>query len=377
MKKLLSLVIAIIITLSIAVVPSNVLGKTTNVKKQKVTYMPRTDNFVYSKGEVYLEGDHKENNLYFVDKKGKTQRLTKHNKGEVIQQFVVRGDRVYYMYIENPMAHDPDYSLFPCFLKSVKIDGTDRTTHFKKETRFGATLVGLYGTSIIYCDGWNYIRKYKNGKTTTIFSVKSMNQGGILFSGKLYIGNKCVDIETKKVTSFKKKQMLYNKNYLYYLNKNNNLKRIDKNGKREIVEKKVKKIFALNDDNNVVFAKKGTSKVEKYYYVYYIKKDVKGKKYKLCDICQIEKACGVKHNLGDISKVCFDDSGVYFQIYNGMVAKTSLTGSVPELVYDEETYIKETGMDTDPYFSYYDYFKGVLYTFRGKVKYTVVAGEYM
>lgn len=371
MKKLLSLVLAIIITLSIAVVPSNVLGKTTNVKKQKVTYMPRTDNFVFSKGEVYLKGYDTENNLYFVDKKGTTKRLTKHNSGEVIQQFVVRGDRVYYMYIENPKFHDPDYSLYPCFLKSVKLDGTDRVTHFKKRTRFGATLIGLYGTSIIYCDGWNYIRKYKNGKTTTIFSVRYEDQSGIIFSGKLYIGNKCVDIETKKITSFKTKQMICNNNYLYYVNKNNNLKRLDKSGKREIVEKKVVEIFALNDDNNVVFTKKGKSTVEKYYYVYYIKKDVKGKRYRLCDICQIEKACGIVHNLGGASKVCFDDSGVYFLIYNGNVVKTSLTGSVPELVYDEETYIKENNIDTTK-LSYWDDYKGVIYTFRGKVEYTII-----
>lgn len=58
-----------------------------------------------------------------------------------------------------------------------------------------------------------------------------------------------------------KKSMLQ-KNYMYYINKNNNLKSLDKNGVRRIVAKKVRYYYCSDNNKTVIYSKLNRDKKE-------------------------------------------------------------------------------------------------------------------
>ncbi|MGN0462950.1 MAG: hypothetical protein ACI4HZ_10980, partial [Ruminococcus sp.] len=74
MKKLLSLTLAVVIALSILIVPMGASATTKGKTKTTVnTYIPKTDEYFTDDGRVYSQG----RKLYFTNNDGETYLLTK------------------------------------------------------------------------------------------------------------------------------------------------------------------------------------------------------------------------------------------------------------------------------------------------------------
>ena len=117
-----------------------------------------------------------------------------------------------------------------------------------------------------------------------------------LFDGKIYYGNKKVyNLETGKTKSFKVKKIMVSKNYLYYLNVNNKLKRVAKNtGKKDTIATNVKDIYGANNGQSVIFSKLNGENDE----VLYRRTDL-DKTYTLCTLSDIVKVMGETYTIDE------------------------------------------------------------------------------
>ena len=107
----------------------------------------------------------------------------------------------------------------------------------------------------------------RNKKVTTLFKVNSKKKVDFkIFSGKVFYNNKAYDLAKGKSTSYVAKEIYITKKYMYYINKNNNLKSLDKNGVRRIVTKNVYKYYNANHSNDVVYSKLNSNKEEVFYH---------------------------------------------------------------------------------------------------------------
>ena len=112
--------------------------------------------------------------------------------------------------------------------------------------------------------------KWYKGKSTKLYKkvVNSIEEKyeTSYFNGKLYHDNKVYNLKTGKTKSFVAKQIRNSKKYLYYINKNGNLKRLDKQGNRETVDSKgkIEKIYLVNAGQTVIYSK-GTGEKETFY----------------------------------------------------------------------------------------------------------------
>lgn len=319
MKKLLSLILTIIITTGIITsLPFTAGAKT--VKPKETTYIASGCVYNNTNGKVFANSK----GLFSVDKDGNKVQLDAipvndydpdndyydYYDYDYTYSFYIRGKRVYYT---NGYDH----------IFSVKMDGTG-----KKDIGpcFG-TMIGGYGTSALTV----YTSRTKNGTEAKVYEIKGGKASVLLetgknvphlFNGKIYYGNKVFNIDTKKINSFSwknpqpkvNKQYFYSskstmderllkvtKTHMYYVNKNNNLVRLDKNGNKKVVANKVTSVLGGNDNKNVIYIKKNSKGVKTIY-----RQNRKGKNIALTNYNKIYNAFAEEFYYKSLDDVVFD-----------------------------------------------------------------------
>lgn len=338
MKKLLSLILATIMAISALItVSAKERTKTPN------TYVPSNDVYNFSKGTIHSSIWGK---LIYIKNNGKEIILDEvYPYNEEIFSYYVRGDKVYYSVLSYDLA--PDNSEY-YQIRSVNLNGKNKKALYLSSSRmFG--MIGGYGSGIIF---YEYSKKniltvkmLKNNKTTTLFKVKGFYDFNI-FNGKIYYNNKSFNLKTHKTDKYVAKEIYVTKNYMYYINKNNNLKSLDKKGARRIVTKNVHKYYGANNGSSVIFSKLDSKKEEVFY-----KRTGTGKEYRLCAWSDIFNVISkpANTNLNSeyvVSNALFYKNNVYFDLgiadpeeqygwYSKIVA-VATRGGTPKVILEAE-----------------------------------------
>ena len=335
MKKMLSIILSLVMAMSILIVPASVSAKQT--KKTPNTYVATYEEYLnFSKGTI-------QNSLFgklsYYKNSGKKSILLDKCGGlaaeEVINGFYVRGDKVYYC-ISEPGKENFVYNIKTVNLTGKKYEVLYKTSDKKVDY---AGLIGGYGSGAIFYetkynnknDNLDYtVKMVRNHKVTTLFKVgKKTGVDFSIFNGKIYYNNKAYNIANGKKTTFTAKKTYVTNNYMYYINKNNNLKSLDKKGVRRIVTKNVYKYYYGNNGASVIYSKLNSNKEEVFY-----KRTINQKEYKLCTWKDILKASNStdksKHSI-ELLTALFYNNKVYFNTYTD-VLNVNLTGGTPKLV---------------------------------------------
>ena len=274
MKKLLSILLSLIMAMSVMIIPTSVSAK--KAKTVPNTYVPSDMDEtgvigvnVPNKGIVYKETY----KLVLKKTNGKLVTLDKYNRtSNSVNTYYVRGNSVYYGYRDKAKKN------YKSQIRKVDLDGKNKTTLYSKIYANGDAfyLIGGYGSGVIFSEKiynkknktYTYIVKMvRNKKVTTLFKVNSKKKVDFkIFSGKVFYNNKSYDLAKGKSTSYVAKRIYITKNYMYYINKNNNLKSLDKKDVRRIVTKNVYKYYNANHSNDVVYSKLNKNKEEVFYH---------------------------------------------------------------------------------------------------------------
>ena len=274
MKKLLSILLSVIMAISVIIIPTSVSAK--KAKTVPNTYVPSDMDEtgvigvnVPNKGIVYKETY----KLVLKKTNGKLVTLDKYNRtSNSVSTYYIRGNSVYYGYRDKAKKN------YKSQIRKVDLDGKNKTTLYSKIYANGDAfyLIGGYGSGVIFSEKiynkknktYTYIVKMiRNKKVTTLFKVNSKKKVDFkIFSGKVFYNNKSYDLAKGKSTSYVAKRIYITKNYMYYINKNNNLKSLDKKDVRRIVTKNVYKYYNANHSNDVVYSKLNKNKEEVFYH---------------------------------------------------------------------------------------------------------------
>ena len=274
MKKLLSILLSVIMAMSVMIIPTSVSAK--KAKTIPNTYVPSDMDEtgvigvnVPNKGIVYKETY----KLVLKKTNGKLVTLDKYNRtSNSVSTYYIRGNSVYYGYRDKAKKN------YKSQIRKVDLDGKNKTTLYSKIYANGDAfyLIGGYGSGVIFSEKiynkknktYTYIVKMiRNKKVTTLFKVNSKKKVDFkIFSGKVFYNNKSYDLAKGKSTSYVAKRIYITKNYMYYINKNNNLKSLDKKDVRRIVTKNVYKYYNANHSNDVVYSKLNKNKEEVFYH---------------------------------------------------------------------------------------------------------------
>ena len=274
MKKLLSILLSVIMAMSVMIIPTSVSAK--KAKTVPNTYVPSDMDEtgvigvnVPNKGIVYKETY----KLVLKKTNGKLVTLDKYNRtSNSVSTYYIRGNSVYYGYRDKAKKN------YKSQIRKVDLDGKNKTTLYSKIYANGNAfyLIGGYGSGVIFSEKiynkknktYTYIVKMiRNKKVTTLFKVNSKKKVDFkIFSGKVFYNNKSYDLAKGKSTSYVAKRIYITKNYMYYINKNNNLKSLDKKDVRRIVTKNVYKYYNANHSNDVVYSKLNKNKEEVFYH---------------------------------------------------------------------------------------------------------------
>lgn len=257
MKKILSLVLTFIIILS-AFCALPVSATTANSSKPKeTTYLASNNVFSNANGKVYVEENKTVNEwstrLVSKTPDGKTKILENAKFDAPQYSFYIRGKTVYYSLVDADNA-DSEYS----GLFSVNLDGTNKKKIAEKDFN-DDKILGGYGDTILLYGG----RAVINGSINKIYTSR---QGYYekLFNGKIYYANSVYDLDTKKVSTFKKRNSVkyptknpyVTNKYMYYLNTSNNLVQMDTDNKQKVIVKNVEGILGGNSNQHVIYTKK-------------------------------------------------------------------------------------------------------------------------
>ena len=361
MKKLLSIILSLIMAMSVLVIPATVSAKET--KKVPNTYFPTDMDEtgvigvnVPNKGIVYEE------TYKFVLKKtnGKLVTLDKYNRVDnYTTYYYVRGNSAYYGYRDKVKKN------YKYQIRKVDLDGKNKTTLYSKTYANDDTfyLIGGYGSGVIFSEKsynkknktYTYIVKMvRSKKVTTLLKVNSKKKVDFkIFSGKVFYNNKAYDLAKGKSTSYVAKEIYITKKYMYYINKNNNLKSLDKNGVRRIVTKNVYKYYNANNGNDVVYSKLNSNKEEVFYH-----RAGTAKENKLCTASGIRKTATedvtTSKILGDYRKSLLYNGKFYLSftipgddpLYDtSFIIEVNLKNGKP-VIYDKEEFTAYISMWT-------------------------------
>ena len=361
MKKLLSVVLSVIMAMSVLVIPATVSAKET--KKVPNTYFPTDMDEtgvigvnVPNKGIVYKK------TYKFVLKKtnGKLVTLDKYNGVDnYTTDYYVRGNSAYYGYRDKVKKN------YKYQIRKVDLDGKNKTTLYSKTYANDDAfyLIGGYGSGVIFSEKsynkknktYTYIVKMvRNKKVTTLLKVNSKKKVDFkIFSGKVFYNNKAYDLAKGKSTSYVAKEIYITKKYMYYINKNNNLKSLDKNGVRRIVTKNVYKYYNANHSNDVVYSKLNSNKEEVFYH-----RAGTAKENKLCTASGIRKTATedvtTSKILGDYRKSLLYNGKFYLSftipgddpLYDtSFIIEVNLKNGKP-VIYDKEEFTAYISMWT-------------------------------
>ncbi len=279
MKKIISIILTILTLFSLTATTASAKTETKAVKKDPKTYVSeftsaiRYRYYEFSKGKItYDRGNenYRENyTLFYTDLKGERYTIEEHviDKSVRVEEFYARIDKVYYSK-SIPIDEEDEYGAYVGRYKyqiiSSDLTGKNKKVLFTAKHDEDFRLIGGYGSSVIF-KSKNQVYKWYKGKVTKLFKTKS-NEIVKIFNGKIYDCKIAYNLKTNKSKKFVAKQMDVTKKYLYYINKNDNLKRLDRQGNRETVDSKGKigKIWRVNDGQTVIYSK-GTGDKETFY----------------------------------------------------------------------------------------------------------------
>ncbi|MCH5202964.1 MAG: hypothetical protein J1F17_07130, partial [Oscillospiraceae bacterium] len=159
---------------------------------------------------------------------------------------------------------------------SINLDGTNRKNLTKQKKFSTSYLLGGYGSDIIvYGYGFPKTNIYKvnsSGKMTSLINASKKNGEFNMFGSKIYCTpdhkgkTEVYDLKTNKTKTISRiNSPTYGKKNMYYINKNNNLIRVDLNNKKKTVAKNVHNILDVNNGSTVVYSKLDKSNNEVYY----------------------------------------------------------------------------------------------------------------
>ncbi len=326
MKKLLSILLSVIMAMSVIIIPTSVSAK--KAKTVPNTYVPSDMDEtgvigvnVPNKGIVYKETY----KLVLKKTNGKLVTLDKYNRtSNSVSTYYIRGNSVYYGYRDKAKKN------YKSQIRKVDLDGKNKTTLYSKIYANGDAfyLIGGYGSGVIFSEKiynkknktYTYIVKMiRNKKVTTLFKVNSKKKVDFkIFSGKVFYNNKSYDLAKGKSTSYVAKRIYITKNYMYYINKNNNLKSLDKKDVRRIVTKNVYKYYNANHSNDVVYSKLNKNKEEVFY-----QKTGTNKEIRLCSENDIKNLVGKSDkNMFVVGTAILHKNKVYFTTSEGKADKT-------------------------------------------------------
>ena len=339
MKKMLSIILSLVMAMYILVVPASVSAKQT--KKKPNTYVATWSEVLnFSKGTI--TADYWGAFAYYKNSGKNYIILDDYNTpygGEGILGYYVRGDKVYYCIKKE---RDLDYTYE---IKTVDLNGKNQKVFYKTNTSKVSTLflLGGYGSGAIFSElkrnrktGINLytVKIFRNNKLTTLFKVNSKKAIDFnVFNGKIYYQNKAYNLDNGKKTTFTAKEIFVTNKYMYYINKNNNLKSLDKNGVRRIVTKNVYRYYYGNNGSSVIYSKLNSNKEEVFY-----KRTINQKEYKLCswkDIIKASKFTEKSKHSGQLFTALFYNNKVYFNT-GATVLNVNLTGGTPKLILKAE-----------------------------------------
>ncbi len=268
MKKIISILLTILTLFSLTATTASAKAVKKNPKTYVSECVERYACYEFSKGKITYDirnEDFMENyTLFYTDLNGKRYTI---EPREIIGEFYARIDKVYYSKI---ISFDEDDNGNPegdCKYQIISSDlkGKNKKVLFTAKHDEDFRLIGGYGSSVIF-KSKDQLYKWHKGKTTKLFKTKTeyvtrglfLDDGTIkIFDGKIYDHKIAYDLKTNKSKKFVAKQMDVTKKYLYYINKNDNLKRLDRQGNRETVDSKgkISEIYYANDGQTVIYSK--------------------------------------------------------------------------------------------------------------------------
>ena len=333
MKKLLSIILSLIMAMSVLVIPATVSAKET--KKVPNTYVANFDSvYNFSKGTISDDfwgpfSYYKKNSNKYVT----IENTTPYDSDSTLGYYV-RGNEIYYCFVETKYAN------FVYSIKTFNINNKKKKKFYEVTDKkvSSVRLIGGYGSGVIFVEtkkkanNYTYdIKMLRNKKTTKLFSVKAKDYVDFyIFNGKIYYNNKAYNIVNGKKTTFTTKKIYVTNNYMYYINKNNNLKSLDKKNVRRMVAKKVYKYYCSDNKNSVAYSKLDSNGFEVFY-----QRNGTGKQYKLCTWKDILKASNIKNSTlkrsDELSSGLFYKNKVYFNTHFAIL-NVNAKGGTPKLV---------------------------------------------
>ncbi len=396
MKKIISIILTILTLFSLTATTAMAKTKAKAVKKDPKTYYAvyTKKSFCFDEpliGSKYTNSRGTasiiDGKFVFTNLKGKKYLIEKdgykNKKGKFIYTevdgFYVRLDKIYYT-LEH-WTYDSDEGFYETVKRQLKVSSLDgKTKKVIAEHKYEPiVLFGGYGSSVIYQLDKRVYKWYKE-KTTKLYNKKGGNTideeyETSYFNGKLYHDNKVYNLKTGKTKSFVASQTRNSKKYLYYINKNGNLKRLDKQGNRETVDSKgkIEKIYLVNAGQTVIYSK-GTGEKETFYRRTGVKKEPK----RLVSLKEMVSMMGLEmghdfpyHDFVD--EIILHDYKVYFHVISNYksalfsvgVNGNNLTLNIQKGTWSECSVYKSDGkivysiydeIDGDLMYGEYEYF---------------------
>ncbi len=347
MKKLLSVLLSVIMAMSVLIIPATASAKET--KKSPNTYVAKYGSiYNFSKGTI--SDDFWGPFSYYKNgsKKYSTIEYTSPYGDDGTSGYYVRGDEIYYCFMETKYAN------FVYSIKTFNINNNKKKKLYEvSDVKVDSVrLIGGYGSGVVFCERrgnrsrYTYdIKMLRNKKITKLFSVKSNDYIDFdIFNGKIYYNNKAYNIANGKKTTFTTKEIYVTNNYMYYINKNNNLKSLDKKNVRRMVANKVYKYYCSDNKNSVAYSKLNSDGEE----VFYQRKGT-GKEYKLCtwtDILTASRSSKKDSLHSEYLGVLFYNNKVCFNNHDcNCILNVDIKGGTPNVVLKADR-----GYETTMYF---------------------------
>lgn len=265
MKKITSFFLAMLLVVSVAISVGAAVTVTPKTYVANVDYM--NSNGLVSEYKFYYNSNKNGERICFDPNMYKN----KYDEYDEIypSKSYVKGNLIYYRF-EGISGNNKTYSL--CSSDITVTGGKKKKILYTAEPEVELIVIGGYGDSIIFSEGRS-IKKYSKGKVTTLVkTVKNKELGAPnvdIFNGKLYYYGTTYDLKSGKTGKFDVKKVYSTEKYLYYYNKNNNLKRLHMDGKTEMVAQGVDKVLytsSLNGGEAVYTLKKDSKSNTAYYY---------------------------------------------------------------------------------------------------------------
>lgn len=306
MKKILSVVLSILIlSTSIITIPS-IFAKS----KNSATYKASSTIYGNPYSTVYRKGNK------ILSKVGNKEVTLVNISSETYANFYVKGKTVFY-------TTDESKNLY-----CVSTNGKNK----KKIANNIGNLISGYNNYTIAQKGKVINKIDAHGKINKVTTLPTnVSYVSALLGDKLYCSYKSqnkyyiFNLKTNKSTTFKGKNLVSGMTNAYYIN-NNNLNKIDINGKVKTISKNIYKVYNCNNGATVVFSKKDKSGNEIFY-----RKTANKKANKLCTTTDIEK------KLKSVIKKPFDSKNILNNVQDVVITKSNVCFVVSHNKYEDST----------------------------------------